>query len=225
MYKAILWDVDGTLLDFYSTMCAAIKECFRICGIGECTDSMAQRYHEINTGWWERLERGETTREELFIKRFDEFFSEYGISCCSAEFDRLYKQELRNHVFCNDNSYDLVKSLRGRVKQYAVTNTPAPELKAKLNKSGLDRLLDGVFISEEISAEKPSALYFDRVFARIPEGRAEAIMVGDSLTSDIKGANNAGIACCWYSPERKPAPPELRIDYIISDLNQIKDIL
>ena len=118
-----------------------------------------------------------------------------------------------------------MRSLRGRIKQYAVSNTPAAELNAKLRKSGLDELLDGVFISETLGAEKPTPLFFDRVFAQIPESRKEVIIVGDSLTSDIKGANNAGIACCWYDPERKPAPSELRIDHIITNLNQIHDII
>lgn len=225
MYKAILWDIDGTLLNFNKTMAAALKHCFLRCGLGECSDSMVERYHRINEGWWQRLERGETTRQELFIKRFEDFFGEYGLSYDTHEFDRLYKLALREHVFFNDNAGELVRSLRGRIKQYAVSNTPAAELNAKLRKSGLDELLDGVFISEMLGAEKPSPLFFDRVFAQIPESREEAIIVGDSLTSDIKGANNAGIACCWYDPENKPAPPELRIDHIITNLNQINDII
>lgn len=225
MYKAILWDIDGTLLDFNKTMTAALKHCFLSCGLGECTDSMVERYHLINEGWWQRLERGETTRQELFVNRFEDFFGEFGLSYDTHEFDRLYKLALREHVFFNDNAGELVRSLRGRIKQYAVSNTPAAELNAKLRKSGLDELLDGVFISETLGAEKPSPLFFDRVFAQIPESREEVIIVGDSLTSDIKGANNAGIACCWYDPERKPAPSELRIDHIITNLNQIHDII
>ena len=95
----------------------------------------------------------------------------------------------------------------------------------KLRKSGLDQLLDGIFISDVVGAEKPSVEYFDRVFAQIPEGREEVIIVGDSLTSDIRGANNAGIACCWYDPAGTPPPEGLRIDHIISDLNQITGLL
>lgn len=226
MYKAILWDIDGTLLNFSKTMSAALKECFRKCGFGECSDNMVRRYHEINESYWERLERGEITRPELFIRRFEDFFDEYGINYNTAEFDRLYKLELRNHVFFNDNSYELVKSLQGRVKQYAVSNTPSAELTAKLKKSGLDKLFDGIYISEEIGAEKPSPLFFDRVFGAAPEvSREEALIVGDSLTSDVQGANNAGIACCWYNPGRKAPPAELRIDYMVTNLNEIISIL
>lgn len=226
MFKAILWDVDGTLLDFNQTMTAAMKHCFQQCGLGECTDQMTRRYFDINEIWWQRLERGETTRQELFVRRFEDFFGEYGIAYDTREFDRLYKLALREHVFFNDNAGELVKSLRGRVQQYAVSNTPAAELNAKLHRCGLDELLDGIFISEALGAEKPSTLFFDKVFAALPWLRREdAVIVGDSLTSDIMGANNAGIACCWYNPGRKPALPELRIDYTITNLNQIENIL
>lgn len=225
MYKAILWDIDGTLLNFRKSVTAVIMDIFQRCGLGECSESMVQRYYEINDGYWKKLEREEITRPELFIRRFEDFFAEYGITFSAQEFDRLYKLGLREQVFFNDNSYELVKSLCGRVKQYAVSNTPAAELTAKLKKSGLDKLFDRIFISEYIGAEKPSERFFDYVFDEIPEGREAVIMVGDSLTSDIRGANNAGIACCWYNPEGKPAPEELRINHTITDLNEIKSII
>lgn len=106
-----------------------------------------------------------------------------------------------------------------------MTNGSAVAQERKLRVSGLDRLFDGIFISDKIGAEKPTVEFFDRVFQQIPEGRGEVIIIGDSLTSDIRGANNAGIACCWYSPEHSTPPADLRIDYIITDLNQIKSIL
>ncbi len=225
MYKAILWDIDGTLLNFLKSENAAIKECFRICGIGECTDEMVTVYSEINDGYWRMLECGKIEKPVLFLRRFEDFFKRYGIRCDAAEFNLLYQKTLGNHIFFNDNSYELVKSLKGKVRQYAVTNGSFTAQDRKLRKSGLDGLLDGIFISDTVGAEKPSAEYFDRVFSQIPESREEVILVGDSLTSDIRGANNAGIACCWYSPEQRPLPEELRIDYVINDLNRINDIL
>jgi len=224
-YKAILWDVDGTLLNFLKSESASVKECFSICGLGECTDKMVADYSAINDGYWRMLERGEIEKPQLFTRRFDDLFEKYGLKCDSAEFNRLYQQSLGNHIFPNDSSLELVKSLRGRVRQYAVTNGSFAAQDKKLRNSGLDKLLDGVFISDVVGAEKPSLLFFDRVFSQIPQGRGETIIVGDSLTSDIKGGNNAGIACCWYNPRKIPAPSELRIDYTITDLNQIIDII
>ena len=225
MYKAILWDVDGTLLNFLKSENAAIKECFRRFGLPECTDEMVAVYSVINEGYWKLLERGEITKPELFTSRFRDFFAKIGVSCDESQFNFLYQRTLGSHVFPNDNSIELVKSLKGRVRQYAVTNGSAVAQERKLRVSGLDKLFDGIFISDKVGAEKPTAEFFDRVFAQIPEGREEVIIVGDSLTSDIRGANNAGIACCWYCPERLEPPSDLRIDYTITDLNQIMDII
>ncbi len=225
MYKAILWDVDGTLLNFLKSENAAIKECFHHFGLPECTDEMVAVYSVINEGYWKLLERGEITKPELFTSRFRDFFAKIGVSCDESQFNSLYQRTLGSHVFPNDNSIELVKSLKGRVRQYAVTNGSAVAQERKLRVSGLDKLFDGIFISDKVGAEKPTAEFFDRVFAQIPEGRGEVIIVGDSLTSDIRGANNAGIACCWYCPERLEPPSDLRIDYAITDLNQITDII
>lgn len=225
MYRAILWDVDGTLLNFLKSENAAIKECFQVCELGECTDEMVHTYSEINEGYWRMLERHEITKPELFRRRFEELFSEYGLSYDTDKFNKLYQQTLGNHIFPNDDSIELVKSLKGKIRQYAVTNGSFTAQERKLRRSGLDRLLDGIFISDVIGFEKPSRLFFDSVFDQIQESREEAIIVGDSLTSDILGGNNAGISCCWYNPENKPSPAGLRIDYTISNLNQIKDIL
>lgn len=225
MYKAILWDVDGTLLNFLKSENAAIKECFRNFGLPECTDEMVEVYSWINEGYWKLLERGEITKPELFTSRFRDFFAKIGVTCDEAEFNALYQRTLGIHIFPNDNSLELVKSLKGKVHQYAVTNGSAVAQERKLRVSGLDRLFDGIFISDKVGAEKPTVEFFDRVFAQIPEGRGEVVIVGDSLTSDIRGANNAGIACCWYNPEGKSAPENLRIDYTITDLNQITALL
>lgn len=226
MYKAILWDIDGTLLNFLKSENAAIKECFRKCGIGECTDEMIGVYSRINEGYWRMLERGEIEKSVLFLRRFEDFFGKYGVKCDAEVFNRLYQQTLGEHVFFNDDSYELVKALRARgVKQYAVTNGSFTAQDRKLRKSGLDKLLDGIFISDVVGAEKPSVGFFDRVFADIPEGREEAIIVGDSLTSDIRGGNNAGIACCWYNPDGIPAPEGFRIDHIVTDLRQVAELV
>lgn len=225
MYKAILWDVDGTLLNFLKSENAAIKECFRNFGLPECTDEMVEVYSGINEGYWKLLERGEITKPELFTSRFRDFFAKIGVTCDEAEFNALYQRTLGIHIFPNDNSLELVRSLKGKVHQYAVTNGSAVAQERKLRVSGLDRLFDGIFISDKVGAEKPTVEFFDRVFAQIPEGRGDVVIVGDSLTSDIRGANNAGIACCWYNPEGKSAPENLRIDYTITDLNQITAIL
>ena len=86
--------------------------------------------------------------------------------------------------------------------------------------------MDGIFLSEEIGFEKPSIAFFDKVFERLgPVDRQQLLIVGDSLTSDIKGGNNAGILTCWYNPKKAAASSDYHIDYQISDLHEIYQIL
>ena len=227
MIKVILWDVDGTLLDFLKAEYEAIKTCFRIFDLGECTDEMVARYSEINKKYWEMLERKELTKPEVLVGRFREFFAKEKIQTdCAEDFNKEYQLRLGDTICFCDNSYELLKSLKGRVKQYAVTNGTKIAQNKKLNRSGLIDVFDGIFISEDIGIEKPDVGFFQSVFERIGQYEKDEVMiVGDSLTSDMQGGNNAGIVCCWYNPKHVSLTKALRIDYEIDDLNRIEDIL
>ncbi len=227
MIGTILWDIDGTLLDFIAAEKAAIKTLFGEFDLGECSDEMIRRYSEINKGYWQRLERGEITKQEVLIGRFKEFFESEGIdSSVSENFNALYQIRLGDTIVYHDDSLEIIRSLRGRVRQYAVSNGTVEAQSKKLRLSGLGELMDGIFLSEHIGAEKPSMKFFDSVFEAIePADRGSIMIVGDSLTSDIQGGNNAGIKTCWYNPQGLKAPDKYRIDWEISDLHQIYEIL
>jgi len=227
MIKAILWDIDGTLLNFEAAERNALQACFRKFGLGECSDGMLKRYSAINQTYWRGLEDGRLTREQVLTGRFQEFFASEGLPEPDiAALNGAYQLLLGDTVCFQDDSYNIVRRLRNKVKQYAVTNGTRAAQERKLAKSGLAGLLDGVFISEDLGAEKPSSLFFQRVFSRLPPcGGGEAVIVGDSLTSDMRGGNNAGILCCWYNPEQKPAPDGLRIDFNIRRLDEVEELV
>lgn len=227
MIKVILWDVDGTLLDFKKAEYVAIKKCFEIFNLGECTDEMIGRYSVINRKYWEKLERGEITKQEVLINRFGDFFRTEGIqSDCANEFNKEYQKQLGETICFCDNSYELLKRLKGQVKQYAVTNGTKAAQDRKLQNSGLIDIFNGIFISEVVGIEKPGIGFFERVWEQIGTyGKDEVMIVGDSLTSDIQGGNNAGIVCCWYNPKGMKNETNLRIDYEIDDLQKIVEII
>ncbi|HIS71728.1 MAG TPA: noncanonical pyrimidine nucleotidase, YjjG family [Candidatus Scatomorpha pullicola] len=226
-FDILLWDVDGTLLDFIAAEKAAVQTLFREFGLGECTDEMVERYSRINKEYWERLERGELSKPEILVRRFADFFASEGLDASKApEFNEQYQVRLGDTVVFCDDSYELLSSLRGRVKQYAVSNGTVVAQTRKLRRSGFDRLLDGVFLSEELGYEKPATEFFDRVFAAIGEpDRERVLIVGDSLTSDITGGNRAGIRTCWYNPKGEPNLTAAHADYEIRDLHGILDII
>ena len=227
MINTILWDIDGTLLDFHAAEREAIKTLFKQFNIGECTDEMIRKYSKINRSYWERLERGEVTKPQVLVGRFEDFFANEGIDTSIApEFNKAYQLSLGDTIVFCDDSYNIVKSLKGKVKQYAVSNGTVVAQTKKLRLSGLGELFDGVYLSEDLGVEKPNVEFFDKVFADIGSiNKSEVVIIGDSLTSDIRGGNNAGILTCWYNPSNSTCTEEYKIDYEMADLHEIYDIL
>ncbi|MBR6114635.1 MAG: YjjG family noncanonical pyrimidine nucleotidase [Oscillospiraceae bacterium] len=227
MIRTVLWDLDGTLLDFKASESAAIKKCFEIFGFGECTDEMVARYSAVNMRHWEMLERGERTRDEILCGRFEEFLTSCGLDGSAAEaFNLEYEERLTDTVRFLPGAKETVEALRGRVRQCVVTNGNRLVQYPKLRRSGLDRLIDGVFVSEEVGAEKPTRAFFDRVFAALGDADPTAyLIVGDSLTSDMRGGVNAGIRTCWYNPRRERNAAGLPLDYEIDALERVIGII
>lgn len=225
-FTTVFWDVDNTLLDFaYSQRCA-LGNCFltihRV-----LTEDMLKRYSQINDSYWKRLELGEITKEELLNGRFTTFFREYGITDVDVNaFRTQYQEELGCHFAYLDDSLTICKELQGKVKQYVVTNGVVYTQRKKLELSGFLQIMDGVFISEEIGAPKPHQEFFSHCLERIEEkDKDKIILIGDSLTSDIKGGAMAGIVTCWYRPKGSTNNSQYRPDYEISNLHEIFQIL
>lgn len=174
MITTILWDVDGTLLDFLAAEKAAIRTLFAEFGFGECTDEAIARYSKINRRYWEKLENGELTKPEVLVGRFREFFETEGLDVTAAPaFNERYQVCLGDTIVFRDDSYEIVKSLRGRVKQYVVSNGTVLAQTKKLRLSGLGELMDGIFLSEELGAEKPNAAFLTRYLKQLkkPTGK------------------------------------------------------
>ena len=227
-FDVVLWDVDGTLLDFSAAERAAMISLFRDFDMGECDEEMLSRYSEINKKYWRMLELGEMTKPQILKGRFEEFFMKEGIDYapCPEEFNRLYQLRMGDTIVFCDNSREIVSSLRGRVKQYAASNGTVTAQTKKLSRSGFDALLDGVFLSEDLGYEKPAVQFFDLIFRAIgPVDKNRVIMIGDSLTGDIAGGNRSGIKTCWYNPAGLINETEAAPDYEIGDLHEVMPIL
>lgn len=222
MINWILWDIDGTLLDFLAAEKYAIRKCFSLMGMGVCTDEMLARYSALNRQYWKRMEAGEITRQEVLIGRFRAFFETEGLDVSKAEeFNLRYQYHLGDHAVFLPHAKETVLQMKKEYRQCAVTNGTALAQSRKLRASGLDRLLDAVFISEKMGYEKPNRRFFDSVFAALNAAREETVLIGDSLTSDIQGAMNAGIRSVLYNPGGNAVPAAYSPDYTVRDLAEI----
>ncbi len=227
MFKVLLWDMDGTLLNFLLSEKYAIRKGFEHFALGECSDETVRLYSELNLKHWKMLERGEITKSEVKVGRYRELFERLKItSVTPEEFTAFYEKALPETAEYIGNAKAVLQSLKGRYKQYIVTNGTKSVQVKKLEKSGLNDIIDGAFISDEIGYEKPSREFFGYVLDNIiPCKRDEILIIGDSLTSDMQGGNNAEIKCCWFNPDGEENNTELKIDYEIRAVDEILNIL
>lgn len=227
MYKYLLWDIDGTVLDFLASEAYAIRALFQKYNIGECDDEKLRLYSQINVKYWQKLERGEMTKPEILVERFREFFSIIGADTSIAEsFNLDYQVTLGDHIEFVGNAEEILLSQKGRFTLAAVTNGTKVAQEKKLRLSGLDKVFDSIFISEDIGAEKPSEEFFKVVFEELDvTDKREVLIIGDSLTSDMKGGFLSGIDTCWYNPKGKENTLGIPVTYEIDDLGKIEDIV
>ena len=225
-YTQLFWDVDDTLVNFKASERLSLRACFSRFGIA-LSDQDIEVYAEINHGYWALLEQGRIKKTALVRDRFSDFFHYLGVTGVDpGEMNRLFQLELAETSVLNDEGLALCTELNAHCRQFVVTNGSAVAQKGKLRNTGLDRLMEAVFISEELGFEKPDLRFFESCFGQIPGfDNANSVIIGDSLTSDMQGGKNAGLCCCWYNPRSLPAPEGLALDYIIKDLRDLKEIL
>lgn len=227
MYKYLLWDIDGTVLDFTAAESCAIKALFKKYNLGECTDEMVSIYSDINTKYWKKLERNEITKPEVLTGRFRDFFDLLGIDTSIINsFNSDFQLALGDYIIYVDNAKDILLSQKGKYVLCAVTNGTKRAQDKKLHTSGLDKIFDHIFISENVGFEKPNIEYFDFVFKSLGiTDKKEVLIIGDSLSSDMKGGYNAGIDTCWFNPLHKENTLNIPISYKIDTLEGVNDIL
>ena len=225
MIEFLFLDLDDTILDFHAAERIAIKKTFRSFGLNP-TPETVERYKQINILHWQMLERGEITREQVKVLRFARLFQELGVDCDPAAVTKEYEKNLAvGHHFL-PGAEEAVARLSKKYRLFLASNGTAAVQAGRLTSANLYRFFENVFVSEEIGHNKPEKAYFDAAFSGIPDfDPAKAMMVGDSLTSDIRGGNNAGILTCWVNPGHKPRNTEILPDYEIEALSQLEALL
>ena len=224
-YRIALFDADNTLLDFTRAERTAICACLSARGLPHGEDTVSV-YSAINISHWKRLEKGETTRDRLKVERFEDFFSAVGYGGDPILMARDYEATLGQQTCLLDGALELIQALHGKCALYIVTNGTASVQETRFGGCALAPYFDDCFISEAMGCAKPEKRFFDLVAAAIPHfDPKEALVIGDSLSSDIQGGINAGLDTCWFNPTGKPAPADMPITYTVRRLSEIQDVL
>ncbi len=227
-YTTVLFDADNTLLDFDKDENCALRKTMELYGV-PVTEENIKTYVKINQGMWKALERGEITKPELKRTRFRKFFDAIGFETDADVFEvnEKYLSLLGEGGNTLEGAVDLCRELKDDgYDLYIVTNGVANTQKNRLTKSGLLPYFTEIFVSETVGHQKPKKEYFDYVLSHINEtDKEKIILIGDSLTSDIKGAMNAGLKSVWLNLKGQELPEEYKPDYVISDVRDVRGIL
>ncbi len=222
MIKNILIDLDDTLLDFKASEARAIRATLAHFGI-EATDEVVVLYSKINDEHWKKLEKGELTREQVLVGRFAVLFDDMGVLADAVEARFFYENTIKNCVDFIDGAVELLEELSRKYRLYLVSNGTAVVQDSRIKIAGIEKYFDEIFISQEVGYNKPSPLYFEKVFKSIPNfKKAETIILGDSLSSDMAGGRAVGIKTCLFGKTDKFSD---LVDYRIEKLSNFVDIL
>ncbi len=221
MIKTVIFDLDDTLFDFKKSERVALTNTLIELGI-EPRDETLTKYSEINDGQWKRLERGEATRNEILLKRYELLFEWLGTDMPPIRAQHSYEKNLSRSYFYIDGAEEVLLDMMGKYDLYIASNGTSRVQAGRIGRSGISKYFKKIFISEEIGYNKPSREFFDACFNEIGDDkRGESIIIGDSLTSDILGGLNAGILTCHYNPKKKENAGGIKAHY---EVNRLEDI-
>lgn len=225
MKHPVFLDLDDTILDFHRSEDHALRQTLVQLGVTP-DDAMVARYSAVNDAQWKRLERGEITREQVLVGRFALFFEEMGIKADPLTARYKYEENIAHTAFLLPGAIELLSELSESYDLYAASNGTARVQDGRIALSGIAPYFKKIFISERVGFNKPDRRFFERCFAEIPDLRpASTPIIGDSLSSDMKGGKNAGMITVWYNPHGKTAGDGLRPDYEVPSLDMLPLVL
>ena len=225
MIQFVFLDLDDTILDFSQQEKYAITRTLSDFGV-EPTAEVVKRYVIHSENCWRALERGELDRDEVRVRRFRLLFEEIGADADPAAVSEAYTRNLGIGHYFLPGAREAVEQLAKKYRLFLATNGSFSVQHSRMTSAGLYPWFEQCFVSEKLGHNKPKREFFDAAFARIPGfDPARAIMVGDSLTSDIQGGINAGICTCWVNPGHKPRRTEIVPDHEICSIIQLEQLL
>ena len=224
-FKTLLFDIDDTLLDFDANENQALARLFASLGI-ELTPQVKAEYKAFNQSLWKKLELGQISRDELMAHRFATFFKEHFNLNVGNELNKRYLGYLAEGHQEISGAKQLLQNLQlAGHELYVVTNGVKFVQEKRIADAKLRPYFKNIYISEEIGYQKPARQFFKHVFADIGKVDLDkTAIIGDSLSSDIKGAVNSGISSIWFNPKQVKAKG-ITPNYQVTSLTEIEKIV
>ncbi len=226
MYKALLFDLDDTILSFSKAEEYALKKLFNEYKIEE-KEEYIELYKKINLSYWHRLEKKEITRQDILDNRFKEFFERINYQYQGMDIkdaNDIYFHYLTSKVFYIDGAVEALKELKKKYKIYLITNGLKQVQEKRMRIANeINNLFDGIFISEELNCVKPNKVFIDRIIEKTKLEKEEMLIIGDSLSSDIMLGINSNVDTCWFNEKNESS--DLKIKYIIKNYDELLKIL
>jgi 2-haloacid dehalogenase len=225
-YEIILFDADETLFDFHRSEKHAFEQTVKVFGIQYDEFSHLKAYQEINSAIWKEFEEGRISQGVLKVERFKRLAVRLQEDFNPVDFARSYEEALGNACFLFDGSTELVEGLHGKYRLAIITNGLKSVQENRIAKAPIARCFETIVISESAGVSKPDPRIFELALLRLGHSdRDTVLMVGDSLTSDIRGGLGFGIDTCWYNPARKENMTGIRPTYEIAVLADLWKVL
>lgn len=223
-YKIILFDLDDTLLDFGANEKESLNKLFQMHG-NEFSDEAFQVYHSVNKQLWADYENGKITLEDVLNARFAKTLQQLGKNGDGVEWERQYRELLGNGCQLVEGALEVCQKLSLSHRLFVITNGVTKTQIKRLKQSGLHGFFENVFTSQNIGFQKPASEFFDYVKSHIRgfDGK-EALIIGDSPNTDIKGGIAAGIDTCLLNRKAHKSVPEIPSTYTITRLEELYDI-
>lgn len=225
MIKAVLIDIDNTLLDFNLSAEQAIKKGFKQFGLSY-SDDVFFTFKKVNDMLWRSIEKRELTREELHLNRWNIIFKRLNCVFDGRVFEKQFLSNLDECACKIDGADDIMRYLSEKYRVFTASNAPSEQQIKRLKISGLIEYIEKPFISQKIGYDKPDARFFEECFKNMqPLLKEEAILIGDSYSADICGGHDYGLKTIWFDFEKKGKSDKGVADYKIEKLSEIKRIL
>ncbi len=220
--KLILIDIDNTLLDYDAYTEHALREGFKRFGLGDFNENVIEVFHHENILLWREIENGTLTFEELQKIRFNKVFNALNINFDGVVFEAYYRDELFESAIPVKNAYKMLDYLKDKYVLAVASNGPYNQQLHRLEIADMKKYFSYFFISEKLGYSKPAKEFFDKAFLELKDdiSKDEICIIGDSLTSDMAGGNNAGIKTCFFN-KRGIELNDPKVDYVINDLADV----